>query len=166
MSKETESKETEAREDKKGAGVKFPPPLVLLLAIAAGFVVDYLYPVSLGVPAALQIIGAPVLVLGVALPILLSLSFRRVKTNIEPWKPTNVIITTGIYGYSRNPIYLGFCLISLGIGIWSNKLWLLMSTPIVGILIYFIAIRKEELYLESKFGDQYRQYKASVRRWI
>ncbi len=100
------------------------------------------------------------LFLGAALPILLSLSFRRVQSNLEPWKPINVIITTGIYGYSRNPIYLGFCLISLSIGIWSNKLWLVMGSPIAGILVYFIAIRKEEIYLESKFGDQYRQYKA------
>ncbi|HJO12388.1 MAG: isoprenylcysteine carboxylmethyltransferase family protein [Gammaproteobacteria bacterium] len=158
--------EAETQEDKKGAGVKFPPPFILLAAIVAGLILDYLYPLSLGVPQALQILGAPVLAAGVALPILLALSFRRVKTNIEPWKPTHVIITTGVYAYSRNPIYLGFCLVSLGLGIWTNNLWLVLSTPVVGILVYFIAIKQEEAYLERKFGDQYRQYKARVRRWI
>ena len=106
------------------------------------------------------------MVVGVGVAIVVNSSFNRVGTAIEPWKPTTAIVTKGIYAWSRNPIYLGFCLINAGIGIANNSFWIFISFIPAAILLYHVAIAKEEAYLEKKFGDEYLAYKKKVRRWI
>ncbi|MCJ8304221.1 isoprenylcysteine carboxylmethyltransferase family protein, partial [Shewanella sp.] len=91
---------------------------------------------------------------------------KRVKTNIEPWKPTTKIISTGIYAYSRNPIYLAFCTIPLGLGLFFSHIWLMLSVIPACISVYYLAIRPEEAYLTEKFGDEYLAYRSRVRRWL
>jgi protein-S-isoprenylcysteine O-methyltransferase Ste14 len=92
--------------------------------------------------------------------------FNRLKTHIEPWKPTSAIITTGIYGYSRNPIYVAFAVSTIGIGLMANSLWVVMSFLPASMAVYIVAIKKEEVYLEQKFGEEYLNYKNKVRRWL
>lgn len=152
--------------DKKGAAVKFPPPaiFVLLIFIAAGL--DYLWPLSMGVPEAFEPIGIAITLFGVTVVILINGTYKRVGTAVEPWKPTTRLITTGYYHWSRNPIYVGFCLFNIGIGISADSLWILLSFIPGAVLVYYIAIAKEEAYLEKKFGQEYLDYKARVRRWI
>ena len=104
--------------------------------------------------------------LGIGIVILVAQSFKHAETNIEPWKPTTRIISTGIYAYSRNPVYAGFCLVSIGIGIFFNSFWILISFIPSAILVYYVAIKKEEIYLEKKFGEEYLYYKNKVRRWL
>jgi protein-S-isoprenylcysteine O-methyltransferase Ste14 len=77
-----------------------------------------------------------------------------------------VIVRTGPYRFSRNPIYLAFSLFQLGIAIWINSLWLLATLVGAVALIHSIVIRREEQYLEQRFGAEYLDYKASVRRWL
>jgi protein-S-isoprenylcysteine O-methyltransferase Ste14 len=72
----------------------------------------------------------------------------------------------GPYRFSRNPIYLAFSLFQLGIAIWVNSAWLLATLVGAVALIHSVVIPKEEQYLEGKFGEQYLDYKASVRRWL
>lgn len=92
--------------------------------------------------------------------------FRRTGQDPTPWKSTPEIVTTGIYRFTRNPMYVGMALIQTSIGIgWGNG-WILALLPIVLVLIYAIAVRHEEDYLEGKFGDTYLEYKRSVRRWF
>jgi protein-S-isoprenylcysteine O-methyltransferase Ste14 len=95
-------------------------------------------------------------------------SFRRVKTHIEPWKPTTTIITTGFFAISRNPIYLAFCVAGIGIGIGMilHSWWVVFSCIPAAMLVYYFVIKREEAYLERKFGEAYLQYKARVRRWL
>jgi protein-S-isoprenylcysteine O-methyltransferase Ste14 len=78
----------------------------------------------------------------------------------------NIIVRTGPYRLSRNPIYLAFSLLQLGIAIWVNSVWLLMTLAGAVALMHCVVIPKEEQYLERKFGAQYMDYKASVRRWL
>lgn len=114
----------------------------------------------------LKYIGVAVVLFGFSLIVLVIRSFKRVETNIEPWKPTTKIVSTGVFAYSRNPVYAAFCIISIGVGIILNSIWILLSVIPSGILVYFIAIKKEELYLEEKFGEEYLRYKSKVRRWL
>lgn len=152
--------------DVKGAAVKFPPPLIFVFMMLAGWGVQKLYPADIGVSASVGYFGLGIAVLAIVMVMSISQSFKRSETNIEPWKPTTTIITTGIYAYSRNPIYAFFCFVPLGLGIFLNSYWILFSFVPSAFLVYFIAIKKEEEYLSQKFGAEYLNYKASVRRWL
>ena len=155
-----------ARPDTKGPAVKFPPPVIFALLIFVGAGLDSIWPVGLGVPDSFAVIGIAVTLFGLAVAILVSGTFKRESTAIEPWKPTTKIVTSGFYAWSRNPIYLGFCLFNIGIGLSSDSFWIFISFIPGAILVYFIAIAKEEAYLEEKFGEEYITYKNKVRRWI
>ena len=165
---EEESKATQEdkQEDKKGAAVKFPPPAIFVILIFIGAGLNYIWPIGMGVPESFEMAGIAIMSFGVAVAILINGSFKRLGTAIEPWKPTTKIITTGFFRWSRNPIYTGFCLFNIGIGISSNSFWIFISFIPAAILVYYIVIAKEEAYLEKKFGEDYIAYKNKVRRWI
>ncbi len=152
--------------DRKGAAVKFPPPLIFLIAIIAGFGIDFIWPIELIDSVLLLYLGMVLCLLALYAVILLGLKFRREATSIEPWKPTTKIMTTGFYAYSRNPIYVAFCLIVIGIGLSLNSFWLLISFVPAVVIVFYTAIVKEENYLEEKFGEEYKKYKDKVRRWL
>ena len=152
--------------DEKGAAVKFPPPLIFMFLLFSAYGIHCFYPINVGISSGFENVGLLVALLALVLIIYISRTFTRVETNIEPWKPTTTIISTGIYAYSRNPIYVAFCLVPIGIGIFLNSFWILFSFLPSAVLVYFIAIKKEEDYLEKKFGAEYVQYKNRVRRWL
>lgn len=153
-------------EDKKGPGVTFPPPLVYVLWMVFGGILQKFYPTGIGIPFDHQYWGLGMVILGVGFLIYVSSVFKKAETNIKPWEPTNNIITTGIYRKSRNPIYLGFNIFPIGLGIFFDNLWVFLSFLPSAFMLYHIAIKKEEAYLEEKFGDEYRAYTSKVRRWI
>jgi protein-S-isoprenylcysteine O-methyltransferase Ste14 len=93
-------------------------------------------------------------------------SMRRAGTSPNPNQPTTAIVTTGPFRYTRNPIYLGFTLICVGIAIAANNLWVLLPLLVVVVLMTRIVIPSEELYLKGKFGSAYTGYIARVRRWL
>ena len=152
--------------DEKGAAVKFPPPLVYLIVILTTYGVHYFWPIGIGNLPVLKYIGAVAIVLGFCVVIVAYRSFEQAETHILPWKPTTKIVSTGIYRYSRNPMYAGFCLVQIGIGIFVNSLWILITFIVSAFVVYEIAIKKEEGYLETKFGEEYVQYRNNVRRWM
>ena len=152
--------------DEKGAAVKLPPPLIFLIIILATYGVHHFWPIGIGGSSVLKFIGVVAVVLGFSVVILASRSFKHAETNIEPWKPTTRIISTGFYRYSRNPIYVAFCLVQIGLGIIFNSFWILIGFVVSAALVYYIAIKKEETYLEIKFGEDYLRYRKKVRRWL
>ena len=81
-------------------------------------------------------------------------------------KPTTAIVRSGPYQWSRNPIYLAFSILQLGIACWLNNLWVLVTLGAAWGLMTWVVIPREEHYLERKFGADYLQYKAKVRRWL
>jgi len=92
--------------------------------------------------------------------------FRKAGTYIEPWRKTSSIVTSGLYRWSRNPIYLSFVIAGLGVACLLNDFWIvLMQIPLATVLTKMV-IEKEERYLEDKFGESYRAYKKKVRRWL
>jgi protein-S-isoprenylcysteine O-methyltransferase Ste14 len=152
--------------DKSGASVKFPPPIVFLLFMLLAYSFHYLHPLEINNMPNLFIIGAFITILGFVIIFVATQSFKQAQTNVEPWKPTVRIISSGIFTYSRNPIYVAFCIITVGIGIILNSFWIILSFIPSIVVIFFIAIKKEELYLENKFGQEYLSYKENVRRWF
>lgn len=152
--------------DKKGAAVKFPPPLVFLIGMIAAYAVHYFYPITVGRNSLILPIGIVILTFSVCILIYSLVLFIKAKTHIEPWKPTNTIISSGLFAYSRNPIYLAFCILTIGIGTMLNSFWVILSCIPSAVVIFYIAIKKEEAYLGEKFGDEYIQYRQKVRRWL
>jgi protein-S-isoprenylcysteine O-methyltransferase Ste14 len=94
------------------------------------------------------------------------LAFRRAGTSPNPWTPSSALVISGIYRWTRNPMYLGFTLLYLGISAWVDTLWPLLPLPIVLVVMRRGVVAREEAYLEARFGDEYRRYLAAVRRWI
>jgi protein-S-isoprenylcysteine O-methyltransferase Ste14 len=159
---------TTETETKDGAPVRFPPPFVPLIALALGIVVHlWIMPLPLPLEGALRYMIA-VSLLGVGLVLMAGAFglFRQTGQNPKPWESTPEIISTGIYRFTRNPMYVSMGLLQAGIGVALANGWVVLLVPVVWIVIYTIAIRHEEAYLEAKFGTVYTEYKKSVRRWL
>ncbi len=151
------------------AGVIAPPPLVYLAGLALGLGADWL----LHLPSLPERSASGGLWLGLAFGgfgLLLILwaggRFIGARTPLPPHRPTTALVTEGPYRRSRNPIYLGMALIYLGVVCATASLGILVFFPLVILIMEFGVIRREERYLERKFGAEYRRYKASVRRWL
>ena len=153
-------------ETKDNPGVIAPPPLIFLSGLLLGGIITYFYPFPMMIGGLAVILGNLLFLSGIAVIAIIYLQMKRAKTNIEPWKPTTKILDSGFYGFSRNPIYLGLTLMYLGISCFFNSIWFLPFLPIVLIVIHYGVILREEKYLESKFGEDYLDYKKRVRRWI
>jgi protein-S-isoprenylcysteine O-methyltransferase Ste14 len=93
-------------------------------------------------------------------------TMRGAGTPPEPWKPTQRIVTRGPFRYTRNPIYVAFTGISLGVAALANAFWPVLLLPAALLAIQRGVIEREERYLERLFGDEYLRYKAHVRRWL
>jgi protein-S-isoprenylcysteine O-methyltransferase Ste14 len=142
------------------------PPLVYLIAIAAGVLIQLAIPLPFLPRALATVLGAALIVVAIALCAWSVRKFRAVGTPVPARKPTSVIVRTGPYHFSRNPIYLSFSLFQLGIAIWVNSLWLLATLVGAVAIIHLVVMPREERYLERRFGAQYLDYKPSVRRWL
>lgn len=151
------------------SGVRFPPPFYYLIGLIIGFVIQRFYPIYLAKPGHRIItytLGGIWIFLGLLLIAWAMFSFRRAGTSPIPHVPTTALTSDGPYRLTRNPMYLAMALICVGIGLAFNMLWPLLSVPIVMVIVDRMVIHKEERYLETKFGDQYRDYRKRVRRWI
>jgi protein-S-isoprenylcysteine O-methyltransferase Ste14 len=150
------------------AGVIAPPPLLflgtLLLALAIGRLWQGV-PTRLPWPArallALALLAGAVALLAGALG-----RFRAARTPPQPWKPTKAIVDTGVYGVTRNPMYVAFTLVYAALALALDSGLALLLLPALLLLVQWGVIAREERYLEAKFGDEYRAYRGRVRRWL
>jgi protein-S-isoprenylcysteine O-methyltransferase Ste14 len=145
------------------------PPLLYLACLVLGFALDQLLPLPLSYSEARWIcsIGGGALILaGVAIMAVGARNFSRAGTPVPSNQPVRALVTGGIHGWSRNPIYVGMLLLYAGIGTAARSPWvLILALPLIIILRYGV-IAREEIYLERRFGNAYRDYKARVRRWL
>jgi protein-S-isoprenylcysteine O-methyltransferase Ste14 len=142
------------------------PPLVYLGAMALGLLLHVTWPVRLVSRAVSGPLGGTAALVAIALFFSAVHTFRTAGTPVPGNRPTTTIVRTGPYRYSRNPIYLSFSLLQLGVACWVNSLWLLVTLMPAVALMSFVVIPREEHYLESRFPSDYLPYKASVRRWL
>ena len=157
-------------ENEHAAAVKFPPPILPLVTIVAGHLLGRFLPLfpdsALPTPERYWI-GSLIAVAAVLVLVVLPFSqFQQSGQDPKPWTPTPEIVVAGAFKFTRNPMYLGMIVFCLGFAIILSDVWILILTPVCGWLIYHLAIRHEEDYLEEKFGESYRAYKATVRRWM
>lgn len=153
-------------EHKDHADVKIHPPILTIIFIAIAYVAKWTIPVPLVVPNILRNVGFGLIVLGFLLGVAALYEFQRGRTTVNPHGSVSSIITSGIYRFTRNPIYLGFLLMLICIPLYSGTYWGLILVPV---FIYFmndLVIEREEAYLEKKFGNIYSSYKSRVRRWL
>ena len=147
-------------------GVVAPPPFIYAGALAAGLLASRRFRLPF-LPRRLARTLGPLMILGGFAVGLLGLrEMRQAGTNVDPYRPATAVVTGGPYRFTRNPIYVGFILMYLGISALANAILPILLLPAVQQLMRRGVIEREERYLESKFGDEYRQYKESVRRWI
>jgi protein-S-isoprenylcysteine O-methyltransferase Ste14 len=151
------------------AGVIARPPLLFLAALLLGLALDHLLPLPFTVRNAdlvRWIIAGFLILSGLALFAAGVRNFSRAATPVPTNQPARALVTTGIYGWIRNPIYLGMFFVYGGIGVAARSPWTLILTLPLAITIRYGVIAREEAYLERRFGDAYRDYKARVRRWL
>lgn len=149
-------------------GVIAPPPLLYAGALVLGLLIHVVLPVGVlpsgSVPA--QTLAALLIVAAGLTAASAFAALARARTNVDPAKPTTVIVTNGPFRFTRNPIYLALTLLYAGIAALMNALWpLLLLAPLL-VVMQQAVIGREERYLENKFGGAYLRYKARVRRWL
>ncbi|GMQ74949.1 MAG: isoprenylcysteine carboxylmethyltransferase family protein [Gammaproteobacteria bacterium] len=154
--------------EKDGAAVRIPPPLVFLGGVIVGVVVHaFVTPLPIGLSAGLRIaIGVTAVVPGLVLMAGAIGLFRRTGQDPKPWKSTPEIVSTGVYRITRNPMYVGMALLQIAIGVGLANWWVIILVPVALSIVHTTAVRHEEVYLERKFEDEFTRYKASVRRWL
>ncbi|MEM9969603.1 MAG: isoprenylcysteine carboxylmethyltransferase family protein [Pseudomonadota bacterium] len=150
------------------ANVAFFPPLGFAAVLAVITVLHWLLPLSL--PGAFAAVGAALgvvfcLVAG-ALGATAILAFRRAGTHVEPHKPTRAIVRGGVYRVSRNPMYLGLVLLTLGVGLWFGTVWAFPGAFALWFALDRGVVAREEAYLTAKFGETYTALLDESRRWI
>ena len=148
------------------SGVFIPPPFLYVVPFIAGLLLHWVLPVPLLPRSIAAPLGVILVALGLALGASAMISFRRARTSPIPIKPTTAIVATGPYRFTRNPMYVGLAVLYLGLTLWVDSLWPVLFLPVALFTIQRYVIAREERYLEAKFGEEYRRYKARVRRWV
>jgi len=142
------------------------PPLVYLASIFLGLVLHIAWPLPLLEHAVAAPVGAGLVLVAIGLFVTAVRAFRAVGTPVPGNRPTTTIVRAGPYRFTRNPIYLAFSVLQVGIGLWVGSLWFLLTLVPALALMSLWVIPREERYLEARFGSEYLSYKASVRRWL
>jgi protein-S-isoprenylcysteine O-methyltransferase Ste14 len=158
------SAELSPEEDRPG--VPIAPPLLFVIPILASFVFEWFFATSFAHGAFRWRAGALIFLAGIALNVGGFITQKRAGTDPIPFNPSTRIISHGLYRFTRNPMYIGFALCTLGLAILVDSAWMLLAVPVGLLLIDRVVITREERYLERKFGGEYLSYKRRVRRWI
>lgn len=150
------------------AGVIALPPLIVLAFLAVATVLEAIVPLPVPVTHSLarHVVGAMLAAAGFLIIAMGTRRFAAAGTNVPPTLPTTALVVDGIYRRTRNPLYLGLTLVYLGLGVAAGSLWAIaLVVPLLWVINVGV-VKREERYLERKFGDAYRAYTARVRRWI
>ncbi|HTP07584.1 MAG TPA: isoprenylcysteine carboxylmethyltransferase family protein [Anaerolineae bacterium] len=142
------------------------PTTYLLIAILAMLAIHFLVPAAIIIPPLWNLLGIIPLTVGVMINLMADGAFHKAHTTVKPFEESLALVTDGVFRMSRNPMYLGFALILIGIAILLRSL-----SPYVIILVFVIWIQRmfitvEERMLAEKFGEEWQAYKQSTRRWL
>jgi protein-S-isoprenylcysteine O-methyltransferase Ste14 len=145
------------------------PPLIPLATLVLAFVLQWLIPLGwiAGLEPSVRIgIGAVIVLLGLITTSAGRRALIKSGTNVSPSQPTTRLVTDGVFGRTRNPLYVGVSVALCGLALLFEVDWILLLIVPSCIFLHFAVVRREESYLERKFGDAYRHYKARVPRYF
>jgi protein-S-isoprenylcysteine O-methyltransferase Ste14 len=147
-------------------GVVVLPPLLYGSALVVVLALRWFWPMPIFGHAVALWSGLVLIVFAVAIAIWGARTMRAAGTNVSPLRPTTAVVTTGPFRFSRNPLYLALMLLYLGLTLAFNTWWgVVVLIPLLMIVHRGVVLR-EERYLEQKFGEDYRQYRSAVRRYL
>jgi protein-S-isoprenylcysteine O-methyltransferase Ste14 len=147
-------------------GVIAFPPLIFVGCAIAGGLFQLMFPLRIMNASVARTLG---IVLASIAGCLSIWAFRVMKangTNVRPDQPATTIVRGGPFRFTRNPMYLSLCLLQLALGLSLNAWFLLLFLIPLALILHFGVVRREESYLEAKFGEPYLALKREVRRWL
>jgi protein-S-isoprenylcysteine O-methyltransferase Ste14 len=145
---------------------KLMPPTYLLFAILLCIALHFLIPIMYIIPSAWNLLGLVPLLLGIWMNLSADRAFKQAGTTVKPFEESDSLIQGGVYRFSRNPMYLGFVGILLGISFLLRSVSPYLVVVVFAVLIDVMFIKVEERMLETKFGDEWGRYRSRVRKWI
>lgn len=154
------------RSERDSAGVRFPPPILFVIPFLIGLSFDRHLNRWRPPARPAHLIGAVLILAALALFLSAITLFRRHQTTLRTDRKANTLLTEGPYRFTRNPLYTALALLFLGLALLLRAPGALFAWPISIALIQIIVIHREERYLNRRFGDRYRAYRARVRRWL
>ncbi|HWY61360.1 MAG TPA: isoprenylcysteine carboxylmethyltransferase family protein [Rhizomicrobium sp.] len=145
--------------------VRIPPPIWMLLFLAVAAAVSFYYPVGTVPPR--PVLGAVLVVAGASLGFWAFRLFRTEGTELNPASEANkTLVVRGPFRFTRNPMYLGLVLLSLGIAFWAGAVPMFVVPVLVFAVANWVHIPFEEAKMRHQFGAAFDDYTRSVRRWI
>jgi protein-S-isoprenylcysteine O-methyltransferase Ste14 len=153
----------------RGPDLPVLPPILLLGALILAIILDFLPLHFMAVPVGVNaqtVIGAIVFLIGLVLGGAAVRLFRRKGTSPNPRDATKLVVTDGPYRFTRNPMYLGFVLVLLGIALVFSLEWGVILTPFLWLALDRMIITREEAYLTQHFGEDYEKLLRQTRRWL
>ncbi len=157
---------TEKQQDSPNINKKIHPPLVALFYIVLAYIAQRFIPIPLAVPVILRTIGFVLTFIGFLFGVGAFIEFRKASTTLDPHGSVKNLVMNGVYRFTRNPIYLGFLLMVIGLPLNSGIYWGILIAPFYAGTMNRLVIEREEAYLEKKFKEQYTDYRSRVRRWL
>lgn len=156
------------RPDPLRPGLMASPRLIFGLPFGAGIILHVMAggDIEAGDQLFVVVLGSLLIATGLTLAAWATIALRKRGEHPDPARPTTALVTEGPYAYSRNPIYVSFTSVALGIGMLLNSYWVLGSVPIAAVALHFLVVIREERYLTTVIGHQYSGYRESVRRWL
>jgi protein-S-isoprenylcysteine O-methyltransferase Ste14 len=155
-----------SNDEQDNPGIKAPPPLIYLLPLLLGLILDRRAHVPFLPRGVACVLGWPLAGGAMALAAWFARTMRRANTTMHVNKPVSRVVQDGPFRYSRNPGYLSLLMIYMGIAILRNALWVILLLPLLVVVTKRELIEREERYLERTFGEEYLAYKRRVRRWV
>jgi protein-S-isoprenylcysteine O-methyltransferase Ste14 len=142
------------------------PTTYLLIGIVAMVAIHFLFPAAIVIPVLWNLLGVIPLTLGVAINLVADGAFHKANTTVKPFEESSVLVTGGVFRISRNPMYLGFVLILVGIAVLLRSLTPYLVPVVFAVMIDRLYISVEERMLAERFGAAWQAYKRSTGRWL
>ena len=145
---------------------KILPPTWLLITLIAMLVLRFLAPVWVILPAMWNLLGSLFVLPGLAIELAADQAFHRARTTVRPFEESSTLVTSGLFRISRNPMYLGFVLVLIGVAVLLGALTPCLLVLAFAVLIDRMYIPVEERMLAARFGSEYLEYKGRTGRWL
>ena len=157
-----------SRDDERLAAVRLHPAYIVIGGWISAVVGSELWPIGADMAhgGGARAVGLGLIVLGIVTLVLAYAQLRHARTTIDPRQRTTALVTSGIYRMSRNPVYLGWLLLTAGVGVARGTAFPLAVAGLMLVLLHWAVVVKEEEYLQRVFGEEYRRYRGAVRRWF